>query len=367
MDKYPRQFLVTTKPVEKLNSMNYMELDKYHIYHSSRLPVYVKKDDTNSFVILFGYAYFHDESELDELDIITKLLICKSLSQIKTIIKNLAGRYVIFIKNAGFSCVFNDPCGLRSVYYLKSREHKIFATQPTLIGEATPLIGGEKIELFFHSDYYRNANEYWLPAGLSIYENVSQLLPNHFLDIEKNKQERFWPDIEIENYRIDHVMKELPTILSNSIKQVNIENSLALPLTAGYDSRLLLAASKSSVNDIYIFTMIHKKHLSKKHQDLVIPKKITNKFSLKHHLVLNDAQINLELEERYKLNNSTSRFQDALTLFSESINPLREKKVMYGNVSEIGKIHFPNIFDSPIESIESIPFFPEGWQKNFFY
>lgn len=364
IDKYPRQFLVSTIEAKGLTELVQFRISNFFIYYSKTLSFYSINGNANSdFALLFGYAYDPEDFNLSEEEILKKILQFYDLNTISEYIASLSGRFVIFFHAKDQSYVFHDPCGLRTVYYLNKGVAQVFGTQPLIIGEAVDLIGGMKTELFFHSDYYKNADEYWMPVELSVYENISQLVPNHLLDLDEKKQIRYWPNEMIDHVSYNEGLNYLADELPKSIAWANDRFQLVLPITSGFDSRVLLAASKEVVSDLYLFTRIHKAHLNQKHPDIALPKSMLKDLGLKHNLIVNDAVVSNETEERYKLNNSNSRFQDALTLFSSGAEHLRGKVVMYGNVSEIGKVRNRLISMDAIKSPSDLNMVPKEWLK----
>lgn len=357
--RYPRQFVVSDQPTDRLGDLISFQIGGFYVYHCPLLNVYKQVNAANQyFAVLFGYAIDSDNYDLTEMDLLDRILGINSIGEISKYISSLCGRFSIFIFYDKEGYVFHDPTGLRTVYFSTSLSRSVFGTQPLILGEFGTLEAGYKSELFFHSDYFKTADEYWLPCGLSVYENVEQLVPNHYLRLSEKKQVRFWPYAQIERFSFNDLVDFLSDYLVDAIRHANKRFDLILPLTSGLDSRLLLAASRDVANDLGFYTRIHKSNISLSHQDLVIPSKILKAIGQKHNIVVADQQIPPSIEERYKLNNSTSRFQDCATLFSTGAGILKDKYVMYGNVSELIKIRKPSKSYSSLSSFDIIP---DGW------
>lgn len=339
LGKFPRQFVVSSKKTADLNELNYFEFGCYHVYHCITLSVHTFKNlQSLNFGLIFGYSYNPSNTELTEIDIIKELTSLNSIEEISRYVSGLAGRFVVFLGINGKCYVFNDPTGLRTVYYVNNTSEVIVGTQPLILGCFCDLKAGFKNELFFHSEYYLTADEYWLPCGYSIYENVEQLVPNHFLDLPSRKQFRFWPFEVLKKFDVEDNVTQLKSELIDSIEYAGRNFELALPLTSGLDSRLLLALSRKISSRLIIFTRIPSGDMGLSHRDVLIPGKLLKKLGLNHHIWNTKAEISIQTEERYKLNNSTSRFRDGRSLFSADASFLKGKCVLYGNLSEIIKI-----------------------------
>jgi hypothetical protein len=356
LKQYPRQFVVSNLEAKTLPEFKKLKLGKFYIYHCPTLIINYLVDDKNkNFGIVFGFVIMEDNCKIDEKSFLQEILKKSDINEITRFISKLSGRFVIFIYFNGSGFVFNDPVGLRTVYFVNKTDSVIFGTQPLILGEFCSLVSGTKSELFFHSEYYRTADEYWLPTGQSVYENVEQLIPNHYLNIDILKQFRFWPFEVLPKFDFENNLNQLESELTDSIEHANLKFELALPLTSGLDSRLLLALSRKISSKLIYYTRIHKSNINKTHQDIVIPGKILKKLGMIHHIINAEAKISNQTEERYKLNNSTSRFRDSSTLFSADASILKSKCVLYGNLSEIIKIRNPNKEYLSLQDFEVLP------------
>ena len=364
LSKYPRQFLVSSIPVQGLDHLNKLCIGNFFIYHCQTLCLYNETNENKTeFAILFGFAFDPIQESDKENDILQKILDLKNEFEINCLVARLSGRFALFIYKNGKSLIYNDACGLRTVFYITEGVIQIFGSQPSIIGEATTLFAGPKTHLFFHSDYFKKATEYWIPCGLTVWENVGQLLPNHYLYLEERKQLRFWPTEPIKTVSLEEGIKRISGELTKGIKWAHNRFPLALPLTSGFDSRVLLAASKAVAKDIFIYTFIHLAHLNKTHPDITIPKKILKANGLSHNLITNDSKPPLKVAEQYTLNNSTSHFSEAGILFSTGASKLANKVAMFGNVSEMGKVHSTDELECNIVEMADLNLAPSGWNN----
>lgn len=98
-------------------------------------------------------------------------------------------------------------------------------------------------------------NKYF-PFGLSPRRNIGRLLPNHYLDLKSWETIRHWPIRDFEPTRnTRESVAEIGEILGKTVMAfVEHCGGVNLSVTAGGDSRMLLAASRASREHIHTFT-----------------------------------------------------------------------------------------------------------------
>lgn len=124
--------------------------------------------------------------------------------------------------------------------------------------------------LFLISDFHEPIDEFskvlnfpnvdrFFPFGITINENVIRVIPNHYLDIKSLSQIRHWPvhsefSHKFSNLSTADIIYSIAEQLKNNIDALAKNYTLSMSLTAGKDSRMLLAASKKYFNSISVFT-----------------------------------------------------------------------------------------------------------------
>ena len=116
--------------------------------------------------------------------------------------------------------------------------------------------------------------------------------PNKYIDLLLKKIVRYWPvkesEIKPKKIPIDDVVNICSQMIQGFLESANKRYKLMIPVTAGNESRLLLAASKNIKNDVFYY--INKtKDMSDSHNDIRIPKKLLGKINLKFHIIDNTA------------------------------------------------------------------------------
>jgi hypothetical protein len=162
---------------------------------------------------------------------------------------------------------------------------------------------------YIKSYYVAIIKEHFLPAGISLYEEVSHLVPNHYLNVITKKQIRFWPIKKKALISEEFATVKIAEILKNTMLAANQKSDLSVTLTAGIDSRLIMAACKGIKEDVNFYTCQYR-DLNKNATDLNIPAKITSDLGLKYNQIDCRRPLNSEFINLYAENNELAHVDD---------------------------------------------------------
>lgn len=278
---FRRQFIVGPKlfmPNKFWESQSIMH--GMHISAHRDLPFVVSKSQNLSIAII-GIAIDPFRPKIKESEIARELL--KKGSNIQSVIdgtRALSGRWVIIFQNYHDTFVFTDPTGFRTVYYYKKGDITWFGSQPEIIKRNTKLDLREDSELvgFLRSEKFRQKESAWI-GNKTIYENCYALIPNHYLQVLQAKMVRFFPLCPFRRDDISEGICDAIAILKGSMEAITDRFTVKQGLTAGYDSRILLAASFDVVDQIQLFVE-RNGLLPMRHSDVVVPLKICKELGL---------------------------------------------------------------------------------------
>ena len=96
--------------------------------------------------------------------------------------------------------------------------------------------------------------DYWYPFGLCPQKDVQRLLPNHLLDLVQLRPSRVQPAPPAETDSESLALDRLEAALRKVFQDLN--TPLTVPLTAGRDSRLILAAALAAGHTPRTFTLV---------------------------------------------------------------------------------------------------------------
>jgi hypothetical protein len=199
-----------------------------------------------------------------------------NMSSIEDFYHDTGGRFVLVLIMKKEAKLFLDPGGSLSAVF--STSEKTVASTPTLFGE----------KYDWDEEIIRVLNmpesELWFPSGLTPKKGIKRILPNHYLDLNAWRVARHWPrsssDLTIE----DDIDKNVSIISSCLIKTIGIvaeRYPIQMTLTAGRDSRMVLACAREFMSKISFFTQSDNQETI----DMHIAKKLAKRLGLQHSFI----------------------------------------------------------------------------------
>lgn len=252
-----------------------------------------------------------------------------------------SGRYVIIYidKLDDKILMFNDASALRKINY-GFFENKFVVTSSiklflTLFDYKIKQCDKAK-KGFINSASFKN-KESSLIGTSTLDDRLNKLLANHYLNIH-DKQIYRTPIYPPSLKRYNDILLFSKKLLKNSLVAINNRNNIILPVTAGWDSRILLAASKSIKDDIeyYVFK---RKGMSNDNMDIKIPKKLSQKLNLNFKVIVPE-KIDVDFERKFTNNYFNPRFlpktRNIYYHYRNSINKVN----ITGNSGEIMRSYY---------------------------
>jgi hypothetical protein len=149
----------------------------------------------------------------------------------------------------GMNRLMLDPGGQLAAVY-NTQEH-VVASTPTLIRSAQPR------NLQFERDVGFPEHDGWFPFGLTSRANVRRLLPNHQLDLERWTIRRHWPTANTDlalRTDIKPMVRSVCDLIARTTRIASEQHRLEFTVTAGHDSRMVLACARDLAADARFFT-----------------------------------------------------------------------------------------------------------------
>ncbi len=162
---------------------------------------------------------------------------------------SLSGRFVCIYLSRAAKRLYLDSCGSLAVVY--SIDHNSVASTTTLLADMNSDGDHELIRTLGMPD-----SDAWFPSGLTPMRNVRRLLPNHYLDLDDWVCVRHWPrksDLSVPT-DFPSTVQTVVECLKKNILSVSEKYPLQMSLTAGRDSRMLLACSREVLHRIKFHT-----------------------------------------------------------------------------------------------------------------
>ncbi len=343
--RYRRQFIAASKPLASFGGW------QHRSFPTEKLEVYVHPEvavtpalasfDGSTRMLLIGFALDPTEPGKDDEQIVRELLASETLSidAIASSVSRWAGRFVLIVSLRGRLYVFHDPCGLRSVYYAHREGVMYLGSQPLIFSEVFPLLASKELNLFQSSEYVSSHIEYWVPSGASLYEGVRHLLPNHYLDMAEQKQRRYWPLTTLPKAAVEAASEEAAICLRGLMQAARARFRLALPLTAGWDSRTVLAACREVVEDVCIYTLLYR-DLTPQSADVRTPARMLRALGIRHHVFDCSCPAADEFRRIYKSNVFLAHDDWCGIAYGLWQNYPQDRVCIKGNCSEIARCFY---------------------------
>lgn len=308
-----QEYLLTKNSVNQLKSWPKFKLASYTLYIHKECSIAAHITQTTT-IILLGEAYDYRHPEYSNTDIIKHMCKEGTLEEILDETNFLSGVFLIFCAIQDDVYVVPDFCASREAHFLNSSEDYIAVGSSLEILELVKVI--EKRNKMISEESMKHEDD----SSTNL-----RIESNHYLDLKLKKNIRFYPYKVLPKRDFDTVIKESSHILPNILKAiVEREKRVMMGLTAGWDSRLLLAASKPNVSSFIFFLNTYAKKNS-------ADTKIAIKLAL--HLGLTFLSV-------YTSKSLTSKNFDKIAEFKKNFPYF---KSITGGVSETARNFFPDV------------------------
>jgi len=333
---FSRQFLLGSRPFVYTDQWKAINLTKNLILSTHpTLDVEIKRVGEGT-LILLGYIIDPFNPVKTSTDILNDISAkATSISRVLDSTTHISGRWVLIYLSSEGSIIFTDPCGLRQVFYHLNKEGIWCGSQPEIIKAATgltPDIDKSLSEFIKSFDYQRK--EYALVGDKTRYAGCYHLLPNHFLNLTSATAIRFFPKEKPSPVPIDEAVKTASSILRGSMEAISQRFSPTLAVTAGWDTRILLAATKD-VASCFEYYVDLKGILSLQHPDVQVPQRLCRRLGVNF-----DVRNSSEDPPRWFMKilsqsvSGTRVLQKARMTYASFINQVKKINVN-GNASEV--------------------------------
>ena len=195
---------------------------------------------------------------------------------------------------------------------------------------AFALLDSDEYERRFDRATFSRLNidgEGWFPAGLTAHQGLYRLLPSHYLDLNRWEALRFWPKSTLPTLEDpEAAVEKIIFIIQSQMEALAAQpKRLALALTAGLDTRTLLACSRPYLGKIDLVTVTG----SDRHEiDTIMAQRIAKDLGL-NHIALPRVVASDDERARFILRGGHCH-GDSNSTFHPSVWPLSESHLFVG-------------------------------------
>lgn len=315
--------------------------DGYCLAAHPDLPICQAEHGSKS-VVLLGYILNSDEPSWSNRDIMQHVVDhCSSLCDVFEMTSRCGGRYAMIVQMGDRLAIFHDTGGLRQIFYHRDPSGLCWiASEPTLIAKRLGLVIDDGIQMDLNlSELFAGSPDFWFPGQVTLYPTIRRLLPNHFFDLREQQAIRYWPRNRIPQIQFSEAVDQISSLLEGLMSGASRRSKLALGLSCGLDSRVLLAASRSVASHIQYFTQMTSA-MSEADPDILIPCQLSERLGLRHRLLRLPDQLPASLDDLLKrelMAAKPSKVINAYSIAKDLLDGSTDTMVVYGNLAEIAK------------------------------
>lgn len=271
---YRRQFFFGPRYVENLPKWIRIQVNNnyYLTIHPDLNHVKATNGDVN--VISLGFILDPHNPKYSDHEIVNELL--NKSDNFNSFVKNtfcLSGRWIFIYFDYDNIRFFNDAGGSRQIFYSFADSGVWCASQPHTIAKELDIPKSDNPDLleFINSKNFEE-DEHCMIGDGTIFDDIYHLMPNHYLSVNEREIRRYWPDNPIPILSNEEAANIVSELFVGLYASANHKFDLMQPVTAGVDSRALLAGSRNESKDVTYFIQKFDK-LNNFSPDIRVPKK----------------------------------------------------------------------------------------------
>ncbi len=324
------QFLLSS---QKLNSKSLSkQIKSFYLYIGDGFD-YDAVINQNIEIHLLGNVYDWENPQFTNREILDRLQkeSHKGITNLINATNKYSGDFIFIIATNSDLFLFNDTAGQREIYYSDDFLH--FGSQVKVLRNVCELKEHTDIDAkqYYQSQYFKN-NKIHVGDATHV-NNVKHLLPNHIINITQKKVERIeFPELKTLSLKV--VAHQAAKMLRGYLEAISFRKKLLIGLTAGYDSRVLFAASLGIKNCEYFANQNNT--MDDNHVDIVIPQKLVSIFNKRVTINKKGAWntinfVNAKSKQAYVESLDFPRFLN----IGIDTNP--DEIIVNGNISEVAR------------------------------
>lgn len=339
---YRRQFILSSEQGHALKDGRQVLISgRYHLsVHPDLELTHVERDGKS--LTLLGFAFDPDRPEATNKQILLRLIEsivrCGDVFQA---IDTLGGRWVLIVHDGDETTMLHDATAQRQIYYTHHSKTgaMVCASEAGVIADRLGLSLDARAVDFIKSRKTDDYEIYWMPGDTSLYAEISALLPNHCLSLTAGTSRRFWPVLAPATMDYGQAFAECVRMLRGQIDSARLRFSLAVPMTAGWDSRLMLALSRELADDLYAFTLAYP-HLPIESRDVAIPSRLLARLGIDHHVIPYPKVIDGAFKEIFRRNNVSANTAYCADIQAMHVHYPAQRVCVTGDCAEIVKCYY---------------------------
>lgn len=286
------QYLVTKLNMGTVDSSRCLTFAGYNVFLGEACKCYIYGGQKGQ-VCVIGYAVdvANPENTVEQM-CMSLLDNCSSMDIGPQCSEEWCGRWIVIVEINGTVYCWGDACGLKQLFY--DSVFDTIASQARYIAACKGYKEDKEAKEYLQAAEEFD-KEYSWPVDVSLYSEVKRLLPNHVINMSAKSVSRNDLRIPVRN-KID-IPKQCADALKNAMCAVSRENKLAVTLTGGWDSRIVLSASKD-LNRNYDVVTLRYDWMREDNEDITTAKAVCDALGIEH-TVLDCSDVDDEFRKHY--------------------------------------------------------------------
>lgn len=236
-------------------------------------------------------------------DILRALLVHDTRASLLDASARYGGRWLLIAARGSDVFLFPDALGLRQAFYTDpARTGSVWVmSQPGIGEELLGLTPDAQALAYIDTQTFRCTHEYRWPGAASPFEGLKHLLPNHWLDLSTGQAHRYWPAAPLAPLSVDAAVDQLMVLMPGLIRAAVARYDVVLSLTAGIDSRMVLAAARGVMDRVRVMSLRQGRQPDR-HPDIEVPARLLGRLGIGHDVVRAPATMSPEFALNFKRN-----------------------------------------------------------------
>jgi hypothetical protein len=319
--RFRNQYIITTSPLELPDSFVTTAFGTLQVHANFPLRAYrAARGDTE--VLLLGYVIDPLSPATTDQEIADRLAAeAQTREQLFRAVQGLSGRFVALFRNGAELIALTDACGVRQMYYSFFEGNIVLTSSVRLFADIVGKGASISAEMneFIHLDNF-DEEEHALYSDESIDSRMFKVLPNHYLDIDKREVHRI-PVFKADLIGKGDIAEYTARIVEGGIEALHGRFDVIQPLTAGWDSRVLLACSRKFRHDTryYIFDLGRNTGSS---MDVAVSRRLASRLGLGFDVITPDkpGEAFADMYAKEQIVPRVSKIEDNHYLYSQYAN-----------------------------------------------
>jgi hypothetical protein len=299
-------------------------------------PVSRVRDGARSLCLL-GYALDPVNPERDDEQVLRALLAeTRDANDVVRACSDLGGRWAALYEDPDRTLLFHDAGGLRQVFFGEAGGALWCGSRSHSLARRLELEPSQSAAGFIASTEFdsMDGGRWWPGYGTSFAE-LDRLLPNHALDLRSGESFRYWPEERLPEISFEAAVRKIAADLRGTLSATAARFDPTFLVTAGRDSRSILACSRSVCRDLTYVSIGEPDD-----KDVTVPRRLLAKAGLENHRVSLDGLPTDEFWRRYLVDAPFAERSYAAT--AEAVAPYlgKDRVAIVGSVAEVARSYY---------------------------